>query len=88
MRFESGALNQRAIDTMVIRMYNVANLEALTKSSGLKISSATSFFFKPLPESMMKDMSDELLDGFMQMGFQFREFGREVCVVATATQPG
>lgn len=84
---ESETLNQRAKDTMVLRMYDPDSLSSLVKYNGYKIIQDTSLFMKFLNDEKMAQFDDEMMDAFMKAGFQFRDHGRETVIVAALTLP-
>lgn len=77
-------LNQRDHDLGHYRVYDMELLKADLIAAGFKIKDSGGIFFKPLSNGQIEEnWTQEMIEGFYQLGKQFPEYCAEIFVICT-----
>jgi len=76
-------LNEAALATHALRLYDRYDLASLLRQCGWNIQVNTGMFLKVLPTAMMETLSDALLEGYMSLGDELADYCKELVFVCT-----
>lgn len=80
---DTETLNEQAIKTGVVRLYDRYELLTLLDRAGFKVEDCRGVFLKPLPSAELSALPPPYLDALMAVGDELPDYCKQIVAVAS-----